>query len=145
MAKLNDEQIRQAFAAQLHPGETLRHWAFGVKQPSIFLMLPLFALAVLPGLIAVMLLTKNFLIGLTEHRLVVLRVKSISDAELKEVSEYALTELRNDTVRTSTGPLFTHIRIAHPEKPFIAKFHRAFSKENRTHAMAIAEAISPPP
>ncbi len=142
MAKLNDEQIHQAFAPHLHPGETLTHWAFGVKQPSILLMLPLFILAVLPGLIATLMLTKNYLIGLTADRFVVLRVKSISNAELKEVVEYGLNELRNDAVKTSTGPLFTHIKIASETKPFAAKFHRAFSKGNRPQAMAIAEAIS---
>ena len=145
MAKLNDEQIKQAFAAHLHPGETLKHWAFGVKQPSILLMLPLFALALLPGLIAVFILTKNYLVAVTDGRLVVLRVKGISNAELKEVTEYDLHELRNESVKTSTGPLFTHIKIASDSKPFAAKFHRAFSKDNRAHAMAIAEAISPAP
>ena len=143
MAKLNDQQIQQAFAAHLHPGETLRHWAFGVKQPSILLMLPLFALALLPGLIAIFILTRNYLIAVTDSRFIVLRVKSISNAEIKEVMEYGLDELTNGSVKTSTGPLFTHIKIASDTKPFVAKFHRAFSKDNRPHAIAIAETISP--
>lgn len=143
MAKLNDEQIQQAFAEHLHAGETLRHWAFGVKQPSILLMIPLYALALLPGVIAVLMLTKNYLIGLTESRLIVLQVKSITNAELKAVTEYDLSDLRNSTVKTSTGALFTHIRIDTPDKPFVAKFHRAFSKTNHPHAVAIADAISP--
>lgn len=145
MAKLNDEQIKAAFAAHLHPGETLRHWAFGVKQPNILVMIPLFALAILPGLIATLILTKNYLIAVTDSRFLVLRVKGISSAELKEVIEYDLDELRNDSVKTSTGMLFTHIKIASDTKPFAAKFHRAFSKDNRAHAVAIAAALSPAP
>jgi hypothetical protein len=145
MAKLDDEQVGQAFAPHLHPGETLQYWAFGVKQPSILLMLPLFALAIIPGLIAVLILTKNYVIGLTENRFVVLRVKSMSNAELKEVIEYDVGELKNGSVKTSTGLLFTHIKIASEAKPFAAKFHRAYSKSNRPSAMAIAEAISPAP
>ena len=142
MARLNDEKITEAFTAHLEPGETLRHWAFGVKQPSILIMLPLFALAILPGVIATFMLTKNYLIGLTDRRFIVLTVKGITDATLKEVMEYGLDEVRAMEVKTSTGPLFTHIKITDPAKPFIAKFHRAFSKDNRAHAMAIAEAIS---
>lgn len=144
MAKLNDTRIREAFAAHLEPGETLRHWAFGVKQPNILLMIPLFLLAVIPGVIAVFMLTRNYLIGLTDRRLIVLRVKSISNAEVLEVHEYPLSGLRNHAVKTSTGPLFTHIRIDGGSRPFVAKFHRAFSKDNRAHAMAIADAISEP-
>ena len=142
MAKLNDTRIHEAFAAHLEPGEALRHWAFGVKQPNILLMIPLFLLGVIPGVIAVFILTRNYLIGLTERRLVVLRVKSISNAEIMEVQEYALADLRGTEVKTSTGPLFTHIRIDDEARPFVAKFHRAFSKDNRAHAMAIADAIS---
>ena len=87
-------------------------------------------------------LTRNYLIGLTERRFIVLTIKGITDATLKEVMEYGLDEVQNMEVKTSTGPLFTHIKIADPAKPFVAKFHRAFSKDNRAHAMAIAEAIS---
>ncbi len=86
MAKLNDERMQAAFQPYLHEGEELRHWAFGVKQPNIFLLMK---------------------------------------------------------VKTSTGGLFTHIRIDEATRPFVAKFHRAFSKNNRSHAMAISEAIAP--
>ena len=59
------------------------------------------------------------------------------------MTEYDLSEFAEMNVKTSTGALFTHIRIDDEERPFVAKFHRAFSKNNRPHAMAIAEAISP--
>ena len=143
MAKLNDEKMQETLQPHLNPGETLRHWAIGVKQPNIGLMLLLFLLGILPGVIAMIMLTKNYLVGLTDGRLVVLQIKSISNAQVKEVSEYTIEQLRSMDVKTSTGVLFTHIKVKDPEKPFAAKFHRAFSKNNRPNAMAIAEAISP--
>jgi hypothetical protein len=144
MAKLNDEMIVAAFKPYLKPDETLKYWAFGVKQPNIFLIILLFALAILPGIIAVFMLTKNYLVGLTETRLVVLQIKGAGNVEVKEVIEYRLEDLGKLEVKTSTGALFTHINIKDAEKPFVAKFHRAFSENNRPHAIAISEAISAP-
>ena len=142
MPKLNDETIQTAFQPHLKEGETLRQWAFGVKQPNLLLIILLIALAILPGLIAVFLLTRNYLIALTDKRLLVLQVKSMSNAQAKEIIEYDLNSLKKMKAKTSTGALFTHINIRDNEKPFVAKFHRAFSKSNRPSAMAIAEAIS---
>ena len=56
--------------------------------------------------------------------------------------EYNLHDLDQAKVKTSTGDLFTKIKIDDQVKPFSAKFHRAFSKNNRSHAMAIGEAIT---
>lgn len=142
MAKVTDEQVQAAFAPHLHEGEELKYWAFGVKQPNIFLLIGLICLAVLPGLIAVMLLTKNYYIGLTNKRFIVLTVKSMKPEDVKEVTEYDLSELSSANASTSTGGLFTHITIKDPEKPFKAKFHRAFCPSNRPNAMAIGEAIA---
>ncbi len=142
MPKLSDELIHEAFKPHLQAGEELKHWAFGVKQPSILVILPLFALAILPGIIATQMLTKNYLIGLTDKRLIVLQVKSITNGEVKEMMEYDLADFANAPGSSKTGGLFTHITIENAEKPFKAKFHRAFSKSNRAHAMAIGEAIS---
>lgn len=143
MAKLTEERIVEAFKPHLEEGEELKHSAFGVKQPNIFIIMVLMLLAILPGVIATFLLTKNYLIGLTNKRFLVLRIKGIGNAEVKEITEYSLSDLPNLEVKTSTGALFTHIRINHPEKPFVAKFHRAFSKTNRPSAVAIAAAINP--
>ena len=139
MVKLTDDLMQETLNAHLQAGETLKHWAFGVKQPSILLMVPLFALAILPGVIATQMLTKNYLIGLTDKRLIVLQVKSIANVELKALTEYTMEEL---TGRFKVGKLFTHITIESDEKPFKAKFHRMFSKGNREHAEAIGAAIS---
>jgi hypothetical protein len=143
MAKLTDEKMMEAFKPHLLPGEEVRKVAFGVKQPNILLIILLICLAILPGIIAVFLLTKNYVIGLTNRRFLVLRVASMSNAAVKAVIEYDLAALPGMKVETSTGGIFTHIKIADAAKPFVAKFHRAYSKTNRESAMAIAAAISP--
>ena len=142
MPKLKDEQIKTAFQDYLNEDEELKHWAFGVKQPNIFLIILLIALFILPGILAVIFLTKNYLIALTDKRFIVLQIKSISNAEVTKMQEYNLDELDRSKVKSSAGALFTKISIDDPVNPFAAKFHRAFSKNNRPHSIAIGEAIT---
>jgi len=142
MARLSDDQISDIFTSHLSKGETLLHFAYGVKTPNMLYMLPLFALAVLPGVIATSILTRHYLVGLTEKRFIVLRIKSFSDGSVSEVIDYELSEFDATPAKTKTGGLFTHIKIENEQKPFAAKFHRAFSKQNRPNAVAITEAIS---
>ena len=74
MARLNDENVPAAIKANLQPGETLKHWAYGVKQPNMGLIFLLILLAVLPGIIAIALLTKQYIVGAhrpTAHRVAV--------------------------------------------------------------------------
>jgi hypothetical protein len=143
MAKLTEERVREAFKPHLQEGEALTHFALGVKQPHILLIILLIALAVLPGIIAVFLLTKNYCIGLTNRRFIVLQIASPGNLTVKAVTEYSLDEIKGMKISTSTGGLFTHFRIQDEAKPFQAKFHRALAKFNRPNAMAIAEAITP--
>lgn len=44
-------------------------------------------------------------------------------------------------VKTSTGTLFTHVKIDDAAKPFVAKFHCAGMPDNREHAMAIGATL----
>ena len=142
MAKLTEESVREAFKPHLRDGEELTHFALGVKQPNIGIIVLLVMLAVLPGIIGVFLLTKNYCIGLTNQRLIVLQVSSLGNLTVKGITEYSLEELAKMDIRTSTGGLFTHFNIKDAGKPFQAKFHRALAKFNRPNAMAIAEAIT---
>ena len=135
VAKLKREQMVQAFQPYLQPGESVIHVAFGVKMPSFFVIL-------FTGMIGALLFTKNYLVGLTDRRLIVLHVKSLSNPTVKGILEYALEEVPSLPVRASTGPIFTHIKIGDPARPFVAKFHRAYSKTNREEAMAIAGTLS---
>jgi hypothetical protein len=142
MAKLNDQTVPAAFAPHLQPGEQLKFYGFGVKQPNVGLIILFMLLGVLPGVIITTIMTKNYLIGLTDRRLIVLQVKSMGNHQVTEVLDWALSSLNPAMVVTSTGPIFTHIRIDDPQKPFVAKFHRAGMKTNREHCQAIAAAIS---
>lgn len=138
MARFTDEEVSATLQKQPAPGETLKRWAFGVKQPDFLLILLLLLIALLPGMIAVMLLTKNCLVGLTDRCFLVLRFSGRFNVE--EVREYSRQQV--PPVRTRTGALFTHIRIDSPDRPFVAKFHRMGMSNNREHSTAIAEALS---
>jgi hypothetical protein len=141
MARFKDPNVpAAAFAPYLEPGEQLRHIAFGVKQPNLLLTLPLFALAILPGAIAVALLTKEYVVGLTDRRLIVLRFKG-KNVQVQEVMDYRLNN-GLPPVNASTGPVFTHIKVEDAAKPFVAKFHRMGMPGNREGAMAIAAALT---
>lgn len=143
MARFRDPNIpAAAFTPYLEPGEQLKHWAYGVKQPNILLIIPLFVLGVLPGVIAVAVMTKEYVVGLTDRRFIVLRFKG-GKIEVKEVIDYPLNKL--PPVQASTGGIFTHIKITDPAKPFAAKFHRLGMSGNREHSMAIAAALTGKP
>lgn len=140
MARFSDPNIpAAAFTPHLEPGEQLKHWAYGVKQPNMLLMLPLFALGVLPGVIAVAMMTKEYVVGLTDRRFIALRFKG-KKIEVKEVIAFSLNNL--PAVKAATGGIFTHIKIADPAKPFVAKFHRLGMPGNREHGMAIEAALT---
>jgi len=134
MAVYKDEQMGPIFAPHLQPGEQLVHWAFGVKQPHILLIF-LF-IATIGGILAVFLLTKNYLVGLTSQGRVL--VLQMSGKRVKAAHAYFLGQVSG--VKTSTGPIFTHIKIQGPT-PFQAKFHRMGMKQNREHSQAIAAAL----
>ena len=134
MAVYKDEDVPPIFAPHLNPGEQLVNFAFGVKQPHILLIF-LF-IATIGGIIAVFLMTKNYLVGLTTHGRVV--VLQMSGKTVKAVTAYQLGQTQG--VKTSTGAIFTHIKIAGPT-PFVAKFHRMGMKNNRQHSVAIASAL----
>jgi hypothetical protein len=141
MARYKDPIVTEVLGKQLMPGEQLQNWAYGVKQPHIGLIIVLMCMAILPGAIAVAILTKEYVIGLTSHRLIVLQVKG-GKATIVGKQEYARHQL--PPTKTSTGGLFTHIKIQDPQRPFVAKFHRMGMPNNRQHSMAIAAAISQP-
>ena len=138
MARYKEPVVTAAFAAHLQPGETLRSTAYGVRQPSMLAMIPLYLLGILPGVIAVAVLTKEYLVGLTDRRVLVLRVSG-GNAAVQEVTEYALTE--RPPVTASQGSLFAHVTIDDPARPCKAKFHRAGPPSHRENALAAAQAL----
>ena len=90
MAVYKDETVGPIFAPQLQPGEQLMHWAYGVKQPHILLII-LF-IATIGGAIMVAVLTKHYLVGLTNFgRFVVLQV---SGKNVKAATSYQLGQIQ---------------------------------------------------
>ena len=139
MARLKREQIIQGVQPYLQPGEQIMNCAYGVKQPPLLLIIGLIALFILPGIIAIALLTKEYLLVSTGRRVLVLRFKGKLDVQ--EATELQLD--RAYPVTSSVGPIFAHLRIE-GDPPFIAKSHRAGMPENREQAQAIAQALAQP-
>ena len=102
MARYKDPIVTDVLGKQLMPGEQLQHWAYGVKQPHIGLIILLMCMAILPGAIAVAIMTKEYVIGLTSHRLLVLQVKG-GKATIIGKQEYNRAAL--PPAKTSTGGL----------------------------------------
>jgi len=140
VARFKDDAVQTALRQHLEPGEELKNWAYGVKQPNFWLILILYAMAILPGAIAVALLTKEYIVGLTNRRFLVLRVNG--SLQVLETIEYALDAL--PPVAASTGVLFTHIKIKDAQRPFVAKFHRLGMPKNREHTMAMEAVLTRP-
>lgn len=144
MARYKDEAVIAAFQPYLQPDERLINHAYGVKQPHLLVITGLVALAILPGVLAATLMTKYYLVGLTDRRVIVLKLKMTGRTpQAKEMTDYPLSAL--PPVTAKSGKLFTHIAIADEETPFKAKFHRLGMKENRRHSQEMAAALTGDP
>ncbi len=147
MSKIDDQTVPAALQQHLQPGEQLRNYAYGVKQPNIGLIL--FFYLTIGGAIFVAFMTKHYIIGLTDRRLLVVSVKPgfFTRCDLNkvvEVFDFPLAQLGSMKVKTSTGALFTHMRIETPARTWVAKFHRMGMSNNRQHTMAIADVLNNP-
>jgi hypothetical protein len=138
VAKATTTQIKAAFAPYLPTGEEVTHVAYGVKQPHIVLILLLVSAGVLPGLIAMMIMTRHYLIGQSASGITVLRIESMNDLRVKEAMHFSAADLAAADVKTSSNALFTNISIVDRGRRFVAKFHKMYSADNRPHAEAIA-------
>lgn len=142
MAKDRDKMFRDFVTPYLEPDEKILHAAYGVKQPHILLIILFICLAIIPGMIVVLLMTKHYVVALTDRRFVVINCNQRM-TENKEQFSYDPRNLGGE-FKSSTGGLFTHMKIDNIAQPFKAKFHRAGSKQNRENAMAIAAALANP-
>lgn len=140
MARFKDPNVvKAAFQPYLEPGEAVRHVAYGVKQPPIGVILPLYLIGILPGVIAVAVMTREYVVALTDRRFIALRFKG-SAIKIEEVLAWPLGAL--PPVKASTGGLFTHIAIQDSAKPFAAKFHRLGMPGQREETMAMQTALA---
>lgn len=139
MARLKHHDFQNLMKEHLDPDEDLIAVAYGVKQPNIFLLILLICIAILPGMIAVLLMTKHYFVGLTNKRLIVLQAKGYS-AVVKGKFEYSFEQVQGK-VKSSTGMVFTHLKIDDPVNKLRVKFHRAATPENRDNAMKIVAGL----
>ena len=138
---VSSEIVVNNITPYLHEGEELRHYAYGVRQMRIPLMILLFVCtAVIPGIIIVALTTKEYYVALTDRRLLIMRVRNMKKVIEGSAVEYDLATIPPTT--TSAGSIFAHMRINDPKGPFIAKFHRMGMKNNREQVTAIGEALA---
>ncbi|MCA8931574.1 MAG: hypothetical protein KDA49_03860 [Rhodospirillaceae bacterium] len=139
MARYKDEEVVAALQPHLADGERLVNFAYGVRQPNIWVIFLLMLPAILPGAIAVTLMTKEYIVGLTDRRLIALRVKR-RPPQVKEATAYDLASLPPSRAR-ALG-FFTYLWIDDEAAPFRAKFHRLGMKENRRHSREMAAALT---
>lgn len=147
MSKIDDQTVPAALSRHLQPGEQLRHWAYGVKQPHIGLILLFYA--TIGGALAVAFMTKHYVIGLTDRRLLVISLKPgfFTRCHLDsvvEVFDFPLHELPRMKVTSSSGMLFSHFKIEAPNRTWVAKFHRMGMSRNHEHCAAIANVLGNP-
>lgn len=140
MARFNDvTKVCEAFQPELEEGETIRHVGYGVKQPPLILIVLLLAAGILPGVIAIALMTREYVVALTDRRFLALRFRSKA-IKVQERMAWRLDSM--PPVKASTGGLFTHIAIQDPQRPFVAKFHRLGMPGQREEMMAIESALT---
>jgi len=147
MATLDMAQMRELLAPVLPAGETVQHAAYGVRQPNILLLLPAFALAILPGIILTQMLTRHYVVGQSRNYLMVAEIspkwRSMTAAvdAVRDRWAVSINTLRGQPKMVRNGPLFTRIAFGSGPDGFQAKFHRAFSRTNRAEAEAIGEVV----
>ncbi len=148
MARVTAEELRAMAQPYMPAGETARHAAYGVRQPHILLIVLFMLLAILPGILLVHFMTKQYVLVLGERTLVVIRVGPalgrlrLEPKRVKSTRLIPLAEVGGLGATTSTDSLFTHIAFGTKPDAFKAKFHRAFTKENRAESMAIGAAMT---
>ena len=104
------------------------------------------------GMIILLLIMRHYLVGLTDKRLLVVRVNRPIDGRVIEVLSFPLDKLSEMKIKTFTKRYFylysfkrlpfTFITVRYKNQSFFARCHPRFSKTNREQALKISEAIS---
>ncbi len=137
LTRYKDPVALPAFASHLRSGETLQSWAHGIKQPSM----PVMLLLNLIGPFGVALMKKEYLLGLTDQRVLLLRVKG-KKAEVLEVTEYELDKPHTVTIEALKS--FDRVVIEDESRPFEATFNPYTAPDNLENVRAIVAALKAP-
>ncbi|MGH9767794.1 MAG: hypothetical protein ACREAB_10210 [Blastocatellia bacterium] len=162
------DDIRAALEPHLEPGERLHYAAYGLQQSAPLVILAIFGLMIPSGLVslllleanhgllglatffviwgglmipAIPLLRKDYLVGLTDRRLLIRRVKTpvftINLQATLSFAAYPLDQLCG--AQSSVGPLRVFIKLEHP--PLDLQFGGRGLNENYQQAVEIVRAI----
>jgi hypothetical protein len=138
VAKITDERIAAAIQPFLEPGEQIQTDAYGFHQMSLWIMIPLILVALLPAFIAQMLLTKYYMVALTNRRILIFHCDN--KLKVKEIIEYRPGAM--PPVNVSSGMIFAVLKIMDPRGGMRIKFHRATLANNREKAAIIGNAMA---
>ena len=107
---LSDEFIQERFRKYLAPDESELYYVFGQKEASALLQLPLLALlGTILGPLTSAFTTKNFFIGLTQKRLLLMRVSLIyEEIDLKSIP---ISEIGGVKIEDSPMDVVLHILL----------------------------------
>jgi len=144
MSKFNDQTVVAAFQPYLQDGEFLGNAAYCVYQPPQTLGCLFALIGLLPGLIYLLcsaLLSKFYVVGLTNHNLIVLRLASRfgENIQVAEIFGYGLDQLPE--IQATFGSLGTALKIKDPLKPFKAVFPMAGVPDNYQRGRVIANVL----
>ena len=104
------EEVEAALRAQLAPEERLLHGAVGFKMVGLFVAL--FLSRLLPFLV------EYYLVGLTDRRLLLVRVASPTNFKVKGVREIGVAELRD----MQANVIGLTLDLSTPTTPLVIKF-----------------------
>ena len=105
---LSDELIMERFRKYLTPDESEFYYVFGQKKASALLEFPLLALfGTVLGPLSSAVTTKNFFIGLTQKRLLLMRV-SLTYEEVN-LNSFPLSEIGGIKIEDSPDDIVLHI------------------------------------
>ncbi|MFH1919548.1 MAG: hypothetical protein ABIP48_06675 [Planctomycetota bacterium] len=121
------------YMALAHKGE-----GFAGVMLALLVMVPLWMLAAIPGIVWVVRSRRNYILGLTGKRLIVLRYRGALNVQ--EAGECALTP--PPQVSTSVNRFFTEIRVLDEAAPIVVRCVHNAMPNNREHSEAIAARLS---
>ena len=138
--KFTEENVQKVLAGALDAGETLKEFGIAHRPPRFF-----FLLAVLAELVpifkpALLKMTRFFLVGVTNRRLVVLEVDRRECAPV-QLKAFSLNQL--PPFSYSKGFVNHRLTLNVPEGKDVLRFHRIGMKDNFRHAEAIEKALAP--
>jgi hypothetical protein len=142
MSKFNDQTVLAAFQPYLQSEEVLVNAAYCIYQPPQLLGCLLSLIGWLPGLLYFALLSRFYVVGLTNHNFIVLRLASRfgGNIQVAEIFGYRLDQLP-ETQATFGSFGTSALKIKDPTKPLKVGFPSVGVPDNHQRGRMIANAL----